>query len=317
MSLRHSVALAILGLITLTPALDAQRDRDDDDENGNGDPLKTAAGVARLRSIGPAVVSGRISDVAVHPTRPSTWYVATASGGLWKTTNAGTTFDAIFDGEDSYSIGVVVIDPNNPHVVWVGTGENNAQRSVSYGDGVYKSEDGGGNWTNMGLPNSEHIGKILIDPRNSDVVYVAAHGPVYNGGGDRGLYKTTDGGETWTNVLGESEWGGVADVVMDPRNPDVLIASTWQRARRQWGYISGGPESGLWRSTDGGATWDRSQRGLPRNTFLGRIGLAISPANPDVVYAIVEATNSMGIFYRSEDNGVTWKRRRSRTNIGL
>jgi len=241
-------------------------------------PLASAVSGLRLRSIGPALLSGRVSDVAVHPTNRKIWYVATASGGLWKTTNAGTTFSPIFDDQSSYSIGVVVIDPKNPNVVWVGTGENNAQRSVSYGDGVYQSIDGGRTWQNVGLKESEHIGKILIDPRNSDVVYVAAQGPVFKGGGDRGLYKTTDGGKTWTKVLDGGEWGGVADVVMDLRRPDVLIASTWQRTRRQWGYIAGGPESGLHRSTDGGATWNKVQRGLPTEE-LGRIGLAISPAN--------------------------------------
>lgn len=279
-------------------------------------PLAAAVGGLRLRSIGPALLSGRISDFAVHPTNKKIWYVATASGGLWKTTNAGTTFTPIFDDQPSYSIGVVVLDPRNPNVVWVGTGENNAQRSVSYGDGVYKSIDGGRNWQNVGLKESEHIGKILIDPRNSDVVYVAAQGPVFKGGGDRGLYKTTDGGETWNKVLDGGEWGGVADVVMDPRNPDILLASTWQRTRRQWGYIAGGPESGLHRSMDGGATWTKSQRGLPTEE-LGRIGLAISPANPDVVYAIVEAANRRGGFYRSRDGGVNWERMSSHNTIGL
>jgi len=279
-------------------------------------PLASAVSGLRLRSIGPALLSGRVSDVAVHPTNRKIWYVATASGGLWKTTNAGTTFSPIFDDQSSYSIGVVVIDPKNPNVVWVGTGENNAQRSVSYGDGVYQSIDGGRTWQNVGLKESEHIGKILIDPRNSDVVYVAAQGPVFKGGGDRGLYKTTDGGKTWTKVLDGGEWGGVADVVMDLRRPDVLIASTWQRTRRQWGYIAGGPESGLHRSTDGGATWNKVQRGLPTEE-LGRIGLAISPANPDVVYAIIEAANRRGGFYRSTDNGVNWERRSDHNTIGL
>jgi photosystem II stability/assembly factor-like uncharacterized protein len=253
--------------------------------------------------------------LAIHPTNKSVWYVAAASGGLWKTTNAGTSFSPIFDGEGSYSIGEVVIDPNNHNVIWVGTGENNAQRSVSYGDGVYKSIDGGRSWTNMGLPQSEHIGRILIDPRNSAVVYVASQGPVFNGGGDRGLYKTTDGGQTWNTILDGGEWAGVSDVVMDPRNPDVLIASVWQRARRQFTYIAGGPESGLHRSTDGGATWTRSQRGLPSGD-LGRIGLAMSPVDPDVIYAIVEAANNGG-FYRSQNNGVTWERMSDRVTIGL
>ncbi len=305
-------------LIPLVP-VDAQRGQpggqEDSESNGQRDPLASAIGAVRFRSIGPAVVSGRISDIAVHPNDKYTWFVAAASGGLWKTTNAGTTFTPIFDGEKSYSIGEVVIDPNNPNVIWVGTGENNAQRSVSYGDGVYKSIDGGRSWTNMGLPNSEHIGRITIDPRNSDVVYVASQGPVFSGGGDRGLYKTTDGGQTWNKILDGGEWAGVSDLVMDPRNPDVLIASTWQRARRQFAYIAGGPESGIHRSTDGGATWTKSQRGLPTGD-LGRIGLAISPVDPDVVYAIVEAARNGG-FYRSQNNGVTWERMSDQVTIGL
>lgn len=278
--------------------------------------LETAVAGLRFRSIGPAILSGRISDIAVHPANRKIWYLAAASGGLWKTANAGTTFTPIFDNEGSYSIGVVVIDPQNPNVIWAGTGENNAQRSVSYGDGVYKSIDGGRTWQNVGLKESEHIGKILIDPRNSDVVYVAAQGPVFRGGGDRGLYKSTDGGKTWSKVLDGGTWGGVSDVVMDPRNPDILLAATWQRARRQWGYIAGGPESGLYRSTDGGVTWKKSQSGLP-NEELGRIGLAVSPVNPDVVYAIVEAGNRRGGFFRSVDGGVNWERRSDYHTIGL
>ena len=286
----------------------------DGDSAGPRDPFARAVGAMRLRSIGPAVISGRISDVAVHSTNRNIWYVATASGGLWKTTNHGVTFSPIFDGEGSYSIGAVVIDAQHPNVVWVGTGENNAQRSVAYGDGIYKSIDGGKTWANMGLKASEHIGPILIDPRNTDVVYVAAHGPVFSGGGDRGLYKTTDGGKTWNKILDGGEWAGVADVVMDPRDPDVLIASVWQRARRQWTFIAGGPESSLQRSTDGGATWSRV-RGMPSEE-LGRIGLAISPVKPDVVYAIAEAANDRGGFYRSRDNGVTWERMSDYTSTG-
>jgi photosystem II stability/assembly factor-like uncharacterized protein len=312
-------ALTALVCPMLVPdAAAAQRGRGDQagsTEDRQRDSLQVAAGALRFRSIGPAVISGRISDLAIQPDNKSVWYVAAASGGLWKTTNAGTSFSPIFDGEGSYSIGEVAIDPNNPNVIWVGTGENNAQRSVSYGDGVYKSSDGGRSWTNMGLHQSEHIGRILIDPRNSDVVYVASQGPVFNGGGDRGLYKSADGGQTWDKILDGGEWAGVSDVVMDPRNPDVLIASVWQRARRQFAYIAGGPESGLHRSTDGGATWTRSQRGLPSGD-LGRIGLAMSPANPDVVYAIVEAASNGG-FYRSQNNGVSWERMSDRVSIGL
>ncbi|NIM51273.1 MAG: glycosyl hydrolase, partial [Gemmatimonadales bacterium] len=310
----RTVFTAILTTVAVASTLinpniaQAQRGRGGAAQSDTGDqrdPLAAAVRGLRFRSIGPAVISGRISDLAVHKDK-KTWYVATASGGVWKTTNAGTSFSPIMDGEGSYSFGVVVIDPNDPDVIWVGSGENNPQRSVAYGDGVYKSVDAGRTWRNVGLPNSEHIAKILIDPRNSDVVYVAAQGPVFNSGGDRGLYKTTDGGETWTRILEANEWTGVTDVVMDPRNPDVLIAATWQRARRQWGLILGGPGSGVHRSTDGGATWSRSQRGLP-SAELGRIGLAMSPVDPDVVYAIIEARERSG-FYRSQNNGISWQR---------
>ncbi|MFL5579682.1 MAG: VPS10 domain-containing protein, partial [Gemmatimonadaceae bacterium] len=295
----------------------------------------------RMRGIGPAAVSGRIVDIVVHPRDKQTWYVAAASGGVWKTSNAGTTWTPVFDQQGSFSIGALAIDPRNPSVLWAGTGENNALRSVSYGDGVYKSLDGGRTWRNVGLKASEHIGKIVVDPRNSNVVYVAAQGPLSVRGGDRGLYKTTDGGATWKKVLDAGAWAGASDVAFDPRDPDVLIATTWQRIRRNYGYVAGGPESGLWRSTDGGATWQRSQTGLPTNADLGRIGVAYSPANPDVVYAIVEAAStgsspggagagagggtgggpvgsgSGGGFFRSRDGGASWERMSNHTTIGL
>jgi photosystem II stability/assembly factor-like uncharacterized protein len=262
----------------------------------------------KFRSIGPAVTSGRVLDFAVNPNDRSQYYVAAASGGVWKTTNAGTTWTPVFDDQSSYSIGCLAMDPKNPSVIWVGTGENNSQRSVSYGDGVYRSEDGGKNWENMGLKSSEHIGKILIDPRNSNVVYVAAQGPLWAPGGDRGLYKTTDGGKTWTAVLTISKNTGVTDVVMDPRNPDVLIAASYQRRRHVWTMIDGGPESAIHKSTDGGATWKKLTNGLPKDD-VGRIGLAISPVNPDVVYAVIELPNRKGGFYRSNDRGATWEKR--------
>jgi photosystem II stability/assembly factor-like uncharacterized protein len=270
----------------------------------------------RFRQLGPGSTSGRISDVVVHPRKPATWYVATASGGLWKTENAGTTFAPIFDQQGSFSIGALALDPRNPNVLWVGTGENNSLRSVAYGDGVYKSLDGGRTFTNVGLPKSEHIGRIVIDPRNSDVVYVAAIGPLWSGGGDRGLYKTTDGGRTWNRVLGGGEWVGVNDVQLDPRHPDVLIASTFQRQRRVWGQIHGGPESAIHRSTDGGATWTRVRTGLPSGD-LGRIGLAVSPADPDYVYAVIEATGTSAGFYRSTDVGASWTRMSDEVGLGL
>ena len=269
--------------------------------------LATLAGGLTFRSIGPALTSGRISDVAVDPTNKKTWYVATAAGGVWKSVNAGLSFTPVFDGEGSFSIGAITIDPKNPNVIWVGSGENNAQRVVAYGDGVYKSIDGGRSWKNVGLKESEHIGRILIDPRNSDVVYVASQGPLWSKGGERGLYKTTDGGATWTRVLSVDDWTGVNDVQIDPRNPDVLIATTWQRQRRTCCFVAGGPGSGVHRSTDGGKTWVKSQAGFPAGD-LGRIGLAMSPANPDVVYAIAEAALGKGGFFRSSNGGVSWER---------
>ena len=261
----------------------------------------------RFRSIGPALTSGRISDVAVDPTNKKIWYVATAAGGVWKSVNAGVSFSPIFDGEASFAIGAITIDPKNPNVIWVGSGENNAQRVVAYGDGIYKSIDGGRSWRNMGLKESEHIGRILVDPRNSDVVYVASQGPLWSKGGERGLYKTTDGGTTWTRVLHVDDWTGVNDVQLDPRNPDVLVATTWQRQRRTCCFVAGGPGSGVHRSTDGGKTWVKSQAGFPTGD-LGRIGLTISPANPNVVYAIVDAAQGRGGFYRSNNGGVSWER---------
>jgi len=266
----------------------------------------TLAGLS-LRSIGPALTSGRVIDLAVHPTDHDTFYVATASGGVWKTTNHGVTLEPIFDDQGSYSIGCVTIDPRHPSVVWVGSGENNSQRSVSYGDGVYKSLDGGKSWQNVGLGKSEHIGQIVIDPRDSDVVYVAAQGPLWAAGGDRGLYKTVDGGKTWQKVLDISENTGISEVVLDPRDPDVLIASAYQRRRHVWTVINGGPESGLHKSTDGGKTWRKLATGLPTGD-VGRIGIAMSPVNPDVVYAIVEAADGGGT-YRSTDGGETWAKR--------
>ncbi len=301
---------ALAMLLTTTPAA-AQRVGADTAHAGG----PSLAGL-HLRSIGPAMISGRIVDIAVDPRRPSTWYVAAASGGLWKTENSGTTWTPVFDHEPVYSIGVVTLDPNDPNVVWVGTGEYNAQRSVAYGDGVYKSEDGGRSWKNMGLKQSEHIGRIVVDPRNSDVVYVAAQGPLFSAGGDRGLYKTTDGGKTWKRVLSNGDWAGVADVVLDPEHPDRLLAATWQRYRREWGYLAGGPESALWRSTDAGATWTKVTAGLPSGNAVGRYGLALAPGHPDVAYAVVEAQPGGG-FYRSTDGGVSWKRMSDYTSVGL
>ncbi|HEU5182003.1 MAG TPA: glycosyl hydrolase [Candidatus Polarisedimenticolia bacterium] len=266
----------------------------------------TFSGLA-WRGVGPAVTSGRVGDVAVHPRERNIWYVAVASGGVWKTENAGTTWSPIFDSQGSYSIGCVTLDPRDPLVVWVGSGENNSQRSVGYGDGVYRSTDGGRSFENVGLKASEHIARIVIDPRDSRQVYVAAQGPLWSDGGDRGVYKTSDAGKTWKQVLKIDERTGVTDLVMDPRNPDVLFAAAYQRRRHVWTLIDGGPGSALYKSVDGGNTWKKLESGLPKEE-MGRIGLAISPANPDIVYALIEAAGKDGGLYRSPDNGGSWKK---------
>ncbi|MEQ8361324.1 MAG: glycosyl hydrolase [Cyclobacteriaceae bacterium] len=268
----------------------------------------------KFRGIGPAVTSGRISDFAVNPNNFNEYYVATSSGGVWKTTNAGTSYQPIFDTQGSYSIGCVTLDPNNSNVVWVGSGENNNQRSVAYGDGVYKSEDGGASWKNMGLKTSEHIGKIIVDPTNSSVVYVAAIGPLWKEGGERGVYKTTDGGKTWNQVLKIDPYTGVNDIIMDPRDPSVLYASAHQRMRSDYAYVSGGPGSGMYKTTDGGANWDKINNGLPTSD-MGRIGLAISPADPEYIYAIVEAAKEEG-FYRTTSRGAKWEKMSSHQTGG-
>lgn len=262
----------------------------------------------QFRSIGPAVTSGRIADFAVNPANHSEYYVASASGGVWKTVNKGVTFDPIFDGEGSYSIGCVTIDPSAHSTVWVGSGENNNQRSVAYGDGVYKSTDGGKSWKNMGLKNSEHIAEIIVHPSQSNVIYVAAYGPVWSEGGDRGVYKSTDGGATWTCVKSVSAYTGCNDLVMDPRDPNVLYAAFHQRMRKVYTYIGGGPESALYKSTDGGTSWTKLEGGLPSGD-IGRIGLAISQVNPDYLYAVVEANEGKGGIYRTTDRGASWEKR--------
>jgi len=306
---RFFLCLFALSLIFAPAAVHAAAKKDKKTEKTEDQgPLSSATfSGLQFRSIGPALTSGRIADIAVDPTDADTWYVAAASGGVWKTTNHGTTFKPLFDDQGSYSIGCVTVDPSNSSIVWVGSGENNSQRSVSFGDGVYKSVDGGDSWSNVGLEKSEHIGKILVDPRDSNVVYVAAQGPLWNAGGDRGLYKTTDGGKTWTHSLEISENTGVTDMVFDPRDPDVIYAASYQRRRRVWTLIDGGPESAIYKSTDAGATWDKLSKGLPSND-VGRIGLALAPSAPDTVYAIIEAEDEDGGFFRSTNAGASWNK---------
>ena len=264
----------------------------------------------KLRGIGPALTSGRVGDFAINPKNPAQFYVAVCSGGVWKTDNGGITFRPIFDSESSYSIGCLALDPTDSDVLWVGTGENNSQRSVSFGDGVYKSTDGGKTFKNMGLKDSEHIGMIAIDPTDPDTVFVAAQGPLWRAGGDRGLYRTTDGGETWEQILEISENTGINEVHLDPRDPDVIYASAYQRRRRTWTLINGGEESGLHKSTDGGETWRKLKKGIP-SVDKGRIGLDISPADPDVIYAIIEAAEGKGGVFRSTNRGENWEKRGS------
>lgn len=266
---------------------------------------ETFEGLA-MRNIGPAFMSGRIADIAIHPENRSHWYIAVGSGGVWETENAGTTWTPVFESEGSYSVGCVAIDANQPDVIWVGTGENVSGRHVGYGDGIYKSLDGGNSWTRMGLEDSEHISMIRIDPRDSRVVYVAAQGPLWSAGGERGLYKTVDGGETWEKLLGGGEFTGVNEVHLDPRNPDVLYAVTWQRFRNVAALMDGGPESGIHKSTDGGYTWRELTEGLPSDN-MGKIGMAISPIDPDVLYATIELKLRTGGVWKSDDAGETWQ----------
>lgn len=269
----------------------------------------------KFRSIGPATTSGRISDFAVNPNNHSEYYVAVSSGNIFKTMNNGTTWKPVFEKYGSYSIGVVKMDPNNSNVVWAGTGENNHQRALGYGDGVYKTMDGGKSWKNMGLKESRHIGGIVIDPRNSNIVFVAAEGSAWGPGGERGLYKTIDGGKSWKKVLNISENTGVNNVVIDPVNPDIMYATSEQRRRHVHAKIGGGPESAIYKSTDGGENWRKLKSGLP-TVHLGGMGIAVSPVNHNYVYVIIEAAEGKGGFYRSTDRGESWTKMSSHASSG-
>jgi len=259
----------------------------------------------KWRNIGPAFMSGRIADIDWDPNDNSVWYVGVGSGGVWKTINAGVTWTPVFDKQTSYSIGNVTVDPSNPHRIWVGTGEDVGGRHVGFGDGIYRSDDAGKTWVKKGLENSQHISTILVHPDDSNTVWVAVQGPLWTKGGERGFFMTTDGGETWEKTLGGGEWTGVTDIKMDPRNPDVLYAATWQHHRTVAAYMGGGPESGIHKSTDGGRTWAQLKTGLPEGN-KGKIGLAISPQNPDVIYAAIELNRREGGVWRSDNRGGSW-----------
>lgn len=305
--MRRIWSFLLLGLATAA-FMDAQRGRGGAAGAEGGDPSTAVFAGLRLRSIGPASASGRVTSFAVNPDNPAQYFVGVASGGVWKTSNNGITWTPVFDNEGSYSIGTVTLDPKNPNTVWVGTGENNSQRSVSWGDGIYRSDDGGRSWRNLGLKDSQHIARIVIDPRDSNVVYVASQGPLWSPGGDRGVFKTTDGGKTWKNVLTISENTGATDIAIDPANPDRLLAASYQRRRHQWTLIDGGPESAIYKSDDAGATWRRIRAGLPQGD-LGRIGFTFSPAEAHLVYAKIEASNNQSAFFVSHDSGESWERR--------
>jgi photosystem II stability/assembly factor-like uncharacterized protein len=266
------------------------------------------------RPIGPAVTSGRVVDLAVADGPQARaegrfgklMYAASASGGVWKTVNAGTTWEPVFEKQSTSSIGDIALAPSNQEIVWVGTGEANNQRSSSWGDGVYKSENGGKTWTNMGLRKSQHIGRIVIHPANPNIVYVAAVGPLWTDGGERGLYKTIDGGRTWKATLAISQHTGVTDIVMDPTNPNTMYAAALQRQRKAYSFVGGGPESGIYKSTDGGDTWTKLTEGLPARD-IGRIGLAVSPSSPRIIYATLETDTTE--VYRSDNYGASWTKK--------
>ena len=301
--LRSSIVRIGLAVLFLWFGLAYQAISQSKDE-AEDSPLASLA----LRAIGPAYPSGRISDFAFFSGGHHDYLVGTASGGLWRTTDAGTSWTPIFDNEGTYAIGVVEIAPSDEKVIWVGTGENNAQRSVAFGDGVYKSVDGGRSWTNMGLKESGHISQIWIHPEDPDTVLVAAQGPLWSAGGDRGLFKTTDGGANWSSILTIDDHTGINEFVVDPRDFDTIVVSSYQRRRHVWVLINGGPGSGIHRTTDGGDSWTEVEAGLPKDD-MGRIGLANAPSNPDMIYAIIEGQPDEQGVYRSTDFGQNWEKR--------
>jgi photosystem II stability/assembly factor-like uncharacterized protein len=324
-SIALSLALSCFALISATNAVSAQKAKASPKTSAKTEPSKQAPKVAfnaaaydssmlqefAWRPIGPAVTSGRVVDLAVAdgPNEKGQMgtllYAAAASGGVWKSVNAGTTWEPVFDKQSTASIGDIALAPSNSEIVWVGTGEANNQRSSSWGDGVYKSENGGRTWTNMGLKTSQHIGRIVVHPTNPNIVYVAAVGPLWTDGGERGLYKTIDGGKTWKAVLTISPYTGVTDVAMDPTDPNIMYAAAYQRQRKAYSFVGGGPESGIYKSIDAGETWTKLTEGLPKGD-IGRIGLDISRSQPRTIYATLETKTPE--VYRSDDYGASWKK---------
>lgn len=290
-------------------------------------------GAANYRAIGPSRISGRFVDFAVYEKNPAVFYAAMATGGLWKTVNNGQSFESIFDNQGVISIGAIAIDQNNPDVIWVGSGESNNSRTSYYGDGIYKSVDGGKTWQNMGLRNSQHIGRIIVHPRNPNTVWVASLGPLYSDNDERGVYKTTDGGRTWKKVLSVESHGkhiGVVELAIDPSNPNILYAASYDKIRTPWTFNHGGPGTGIYKTTNGGNSWTKLTNGLPGG-MLGRIGIDVSRSNPNIVYANIENANVEGVtdeerlrqlqigipsaqrdkgeeVYRSDDKGRTWRK---------
>jgi photosystem II stability/assembly factor-like uncharacterized protein len=306
--MKNTILFAVLCLFLSTTLVFAAKGKAQEAEADDGPTTLAKVSLEGLtfRSIGPAVTGGRVIDIEVNPSDHTEYYVASGHGSLWKTTNNGVTFAPIFDSQSSFSIGAVTIDPSTPNVVWVGTGENNAHSYLVPGDGIYLSADGGKTWVKKGLEDSEQIGEIVVHPEDSDTVWVAAYGSHRRSGGDRGVYKTTDGGETWVNVLRPSDHTGCWQLHMDPRNPDVLYAVAHQRQRYLTTIVTGGDESGIHKTTDGGETWTRLEGGLPQK-MVGRIGMDISPVDPDVLYAIVDAKEKKDKgTYRSDDGGASW-----------
>ncbi|MFN5845736.1 MAG: WD40/YVTN/BNR-like repeat-containing protein, partial [Flavobacteriia bacterium] len=268
---------------------------------------KELFGDLKARQIGPALMSGRVSDIEGHPTNNKVIYIGTAGGGVWKSQDGGVRFNAIFD-DLPQSIGAVAVDPSDPdNTVWVGTGEVWTRNSVSIGDGIYRSNDGGKNWTKFGLEKSERISAIEIDPKDRNTIYVGALGALWGDSEDRGVYKTTDGGKTWTKILYVNASTGCSDLIMDPNDPNTLYASFWEFRRTAYSFNSGGINSSLYKSTDGGKTWAKIHNGFPKGK-LGRIAVTVAPSNSKILYAVVEAENATEKgLYRSDDAGASWK----------